>query len=323
MKFNSEDVSVVSIELLQALAAEAPKEEQAAPEGQRFDELVNSPSDRSDMETKKRTIAKNSDNDFLLPSGNERFVVGYVEEVNGAGAKEIAGYIPTRHELIQLVKYWYGQFLDLEWSFFTTGQTGSYEIRLGPFAERRINRAATAIGEGAVKQAIKEVRDEFKAKVDDARLWDIFENGDSGQWAAVQDEWMREELEQDATDALGRLEQLEKESPGDFIALVLRADASDKSRAVLISPTDSELNAVLQASGQFEIVTDRSRFRALMLDQHFQHMGFLWAARHNGEWMFEFADSNPGTIGWHFLEWVADQIKKLLHADTGKESQPV
>ena len=140
------------------------------------------------METKKRRILENSDNNFLLPSGNERFVVGYVEEVNGAGAEEIVGYTPTRHELIQLVKYWHGRLLDLQWFVFLYGQTGSDWIRLQNFAERRIGRAATAIGEGAVNQAIKEVRDEFKAKVD-ARLWDIFENGGSEQWAAVRDEW--------------------------------------------------------------------------------------------------------------------------------------
>ena len=74
------------------------------------------------METKKGTTVKNSDNDFLLPWRGERFRIGYVGEVNGEGAEEIAGFTPTRHELIQLVKYWYGRYLDKSWFWFVTGR---------------------------------------------------------------------------------------------------------------------------------------------------------------------------------------------------------
>ena len=91
--------------------------------------------------------------------------IGYVDEVNGEGAEEIAGFTPTRRELIQLVKYWYGRYLDKDWFWFVSGQTGSTEIRLQPFAMRRIDRAEAVIGEKAVHKAIKEVRDEFKATV--------------------------------------------------------------------------------------------------------------------------------------------------------------
>jgi len=312
------DLSAAPTESLQALAAEAPKEEQAAPEGRKPVELVDNPSDRPDMGKKKLTIFKNNDNESLLPFGNERCVFGCVEEVNGPGAKEIAGYTLTRHELLQLVKYWYREALDDEWYFFIFGQTGSSEFRRGNFARRRIRRAATAIGQEAVDQAIKEVREEFKAKVNDARLWDIFENGTEEQREAVLAETWRDWCEKDAAEAFERLEELEREFPGDFIAMVLRNWPDDKRRPVLISPTDSELNAVLQASGKFEIEADVSRLRTLMVDQKFTSTGFLRATRRNGELLFEFPDSSPGTIGWLFLKSVTDQIKKLLHADTGE-----
>lgn len=139
------------------------------------------------MPQESRRICQNSDNDYLFPRGHEGCVIGYVDEVNGEGAEEVTGFKPTRHELLQLVKYWYGRLLDINWSYFVYAQTGSTEIRLGPFAQRRVNRAAAVIGEDAVGKAIEEVRNDFKAKVD-ARLWEIFENGNLKQWEAVRDE---------------------------------------------------------------------------------------------------------------------------------------
>ena len=56
-------------------------------------------------ESNSRRIVKNKDNDSLLPWGNDRFVVGYVDEVNGPGAAEIPDFIPTRHELLSRMTY--------------------------------------------------------------------------------------------------------------------------------------------------------------------------------------------------------------------------
>ena len=36
----------------------------------------------------------------------DKFIVGYVDQVNGSGAVEMPGFVATRHELIQLVMYW-------------------------------------------------------------------------------------------------------------------------------------------------------------------------------------------------------------------------
>jgi hypothetical protein len=272
-------------------------------------------------ETAAIRVVRNNDNDSLLPSGDGRVVIGYVDEVNGAGAAEAASYVPTRHEVAELVKYWYRRVLDNSWFFFICGGTGSSEWRARAFAGRRFDRAEAAIGRESVDAAIKEVHEEFRAKVvKDDRLWDIFEHGTEEQWEEVQADTHREWREQDAAEALERLEQLEKESPGYFIALVLHDWPDDNGSPVLISPADSELNAVLQASGKFQVETDKSRLRTLMVDQHLTGMGFLRAARVEGGWQFEFPCSKPGTIGWSFLESVTAQIKMLLQA--GKESQP-
>lgn len=110
--------------------------------------------------------------------------------------EEVGGYVPTRHELTQLVKYWYGRFLDEEWWFFVTGVSGGRWIQLKHYAMRRIGLAAAALGEQAVDKAIEGVREEFKSKVSDARLWQIFETGTDEQWAAVREESDRKCREQ-------------------------------------------------------------------------------------------------------------------------------
>jgi hypothetical protein len=290
----------------------SPKEEQAATEGRRFEELVNGPSDQPDAETEKRRIVKNSDNDHLFL--HEILEGYYVDEVNGAGAAEVAGYIPTRHELVQLVKYWYGRLLDDQWFRFLYSGSDSREFRIGRFAPRRIRRAAAAIGQEEVDRAIKQVKVEFKAKLNDTRLWEIFENGTDEQWDAVRNESWRPILEDYAEGALKRLERLEKESPGDLFAVVLAADTADPRRVILISPTESKLNGLLQASGQFEIEADRSKGKVLMGDRHFERMGFLHGTSKNGELLFDLLDSRDATFAREFLEGVADQIKKALNA---------
>ena len=294
---------------------ESPREEPDAAEGRGLEEPVNSPSDRPDAEAEKRRIVLNADNDRLLPWGNQTFRVGFVDEVNGPGAAEAAAYVPTRHEVVELVKYWYRRVLDNSCFFFIFGGTGSSEWRVSAFADRRFNRAEAAIGRESVDAAIEEAIEAFRTKVvKDDRLWHIFENGPQEQWDAVLAETHRKMREEDAAEALKRLEQFQAESPGGFIALVLRDWPDDKGAPVLISPADSELNAVLQASGQFQVETDKSKVRTLVIDRHFTSMGFLRARRHDGDWQFEFPHSKPSTIGREYLESVAGEITTLLGA---------
>jgi len=155
------------------------------------------------MEPEKLSICKNGDNEALLPRavGNGRYVVGYVDEVNGPEAAEVAAYVPTRHEVVELVKYWYRRVLDNSWFFFVCGGTGSSEWRLKAFAGRRFDRAEAAIGKEAVDAAIQDAREEFRRDVvKDDRLWNIYEHGTEEQWEAVRDELSREWLEQDAAE---------------------------------------------------------------------------------------------------------------------------
>jgi hypothetical protein len=133
------------------------------------------------------------------------YVVGYADEVNGAGTAEAAAYVPTRHEVVELVNYWYRRILHNSWFFFVRGGTGSSEWRVKAFADRRFDRAEAAIGKEAVDVAIKEAHEEFRTKVvKDDRLWDIFEHGTEEQRNAAVEETYRKISEPDAADVLSR-----------------------------------------------------------------------------------------------------------------------
>lgn len=136
----------------------------------------------------------NADNDYLGPFGGNGLTIGLVDEVAGEGATEVPEFVPTRHELLQLVKYWERRYLELEHFFFWSGQSGSTDIRVKPYANRRIARIAKLIGDEDVSRAIDEVWSEFAEQ--NPRDWDVFLNGDEKQWKEVQEKTHREMAQQ-------------------------------------------------------------------------------------------------------------------------------
>jgi hypothetical protein len=77
--------------------------------------------------------------------------------------------------------------IDLDFSYFVDGQAGSTEIRLGPFARRRIARIAEAIGQEEVAKAVSKAHEEF-GKGRDARTWRVFRTGTPEEREALQAE---------------------------------------------------------------------------------------------------------------------------------------
>ena len=127
-------------------------------------------------------LVRNKFNDCVQPlicgPVDRPIVIGYVPEVNGPGAEEIAAFVPTRHELVQIVKYWERIWIENEFFMYWTSQTGSSEMRLSAFAGVRVNRIAEVLGDAEVKAAINEVWEEF-GKTPQALdgVWDYFRRG--------------------------------------------------------------------------------------------------------------------------------------------------
>jgi len=101
---------------------------------------------------------------------------------------EVPEFVPTRQELIQLVKYWVEEVIKVDYDQFITGWFDGSQARLVILASHRINRIAGLLGKKAVDQSIDQVYAEFGEK-QEKRHWDIFLNGTKEQRDAVQDEF--------------------------------------------------------------------------------------------------------------------------------------
>lgn len=133
---------------------------------------------------------KNSDNEWLGTVEAGGACIGHVDEVNGLGAKEVEGFVPTRHELLTLVKYFAKTAIEDEYFCFLYACSGSTESRRIAFAWRRVARIKQLLG-NSVDQAVDQVYKDFE-KTEDQRYWKVFLSGSEQERHAVQEEIWRE-----------------------------------------------------------------------------------------------------------------------------------
>ena len=131
----------------------------------------------------------NADNRDLGELRGGGVTIGSVDEVNGPGAEEIAAFVPTRHELLLLARYWAERAVGTEFKVFLTAQTGSTEIRIQPYAWARINRIGSLLGD-CVEKIVEEVYEQFGTH-QNSRFWQAFLHGTKEERNAVQLEFRK------------------------------------------------------------------------------------------------------------------------------------
>jgi hypothetical protein len=119
------------------------------------------------------------------------FSVGFVDSIVGQGGVEVPKFVATQNEILQLVRYWASEIIDLDFDYFLYGCTGSSEWRTRQFANRRLNTISKFIGKAEVKNAFKQAEQEFGNKVDQ-RAWKIFTEGNKEE----RERW-RQEVEEE------------------------------------------------------------------------------------------------------------------------------
>ena len=125
------------------------------------------------MKSNKLVSNNNSDNEDLMPTTASGLCTGHVDEVNGWGACEINEFVPTRYELIRLVKQWHTVYLKCKFDCFVFNVTACREDRLATYAMRRIKRIAELLGEEIVNKAMNEAEEKFAESTNPA-LWGAF-----------------------------------------------------------------------------------------------------------------------------------------------------
>ena len=118
-----------------------------------------------------------ADEPGIVPLRVSSFEVGYTEEIHGKGGEEIPEFVPTRHELIQLVRFWARQVAKTRWFMIMNNSVGSCDRREIAFAWARIDQIADYIDPNALSDAVTAVYEEF-GKDKNPHLWKYFCTGD-------------------------------------------------------------------------------------------------------------------------------------------------
>ena len=98
---------------------------------------------------------------------------------------EVPGYTPNRRELIQIVKYWAKEAVEIWYWEFVTETWDSLSAEASTFARHRIDPIRGLLGEKAVNEAI----DEMCAELAKRKHWNIYLNGSDEQRKVLQEEY--------------------------------------------------------------------------------------------------------------------------------------
>jgi hypothetical protein len=121
-------------------------------------------------------LPPDSDGLGAIRAGN--FRIGCAPKVNGdGGALEENGFVPTRHELSIVARYWLEEVLTLNFDWFCYRQAGGSEMRVRPYAYRRLARVERILGADAIKSLEREVMSQRAAK-ENPWLWKMFLEGE-------------------------------------------------------------------------------------------------------------------------------------------------
>jgi len=105
-------------------------------------------------------------------------VMGHFYEINGQGAREHKARV-TRFELELLCEHWAKQILAVseEWVHF--GSTGSREMRVMPYAEKRLEYFQRFLGDEKVAEIVDEVFKDFDP--DAPSVYDLMDEAGADQ----------------------------------------------------------------------------------------------------------------------------------------------
>lgn len=110
---------------------------------------------------------------------------------------QVTGFVSTLGELVQLVKFWVQESLDMYWDAFLHG--GSFSQVEEEAIWTRLDKIRQAIGRDEFLRAVELACTQFGLEVD-ARLWEIFLHSDEALRRAVALEMT---LERETEEAVG------------------------------------------------------------------------------------------------------------------------
>ena len=111
-----------------------------------------------------------SESKWLDPLGNETFAIGVVAGVNDRGARLVPGLTLSLEQLADLARYYSEELYDIAFEWEAFQQTGSTEIRMLPFAKRRLAAIKRAMGPDHFARATEDVTRKWERFPHDSKV---------------------------------------------------------------------------------------------------------------------------------------------------------
>lgn len=127
----------------------------------------------------------NVDNRSLGAFLDDGLSLGWVNEVNGPDAAEVAGFTVTRHELIAVMAIWLEVAINIDYEEFLTDAITGSDMRRRAFAWSRVFRITKLLGSDTLDRVGAEVLVRL-AQHATARYWKTFLHGTDEERREVQ-----------------------------------------------------------------------------------------------------------------------------------------
>ena len=108
------------------------------------------------------------------PREADPFTIGFAEAIVGEEGLEVLGYVVTRNEILELVRYWATEIFQLDFAYFLYFLYS--EWRTYQYSQPRLNTISELIGGEKVAEACRQAEQAFSRRVDE-RAWRIFTEG--------------------------------------------------------------------------------------------------------------------------------------------------
>ena len=98
----------------------------------------------------------------MSPREADPFTIGFAEAIVGEEGLEVLGYVVTRNEILELVRYWATEIFQLDFAYFLYSEWRTYQ-----YSQGRLNTISELIGEEKVTEACRQAEQAFSRRVDE------------------------------------------------------------------------------------------------------------------------------------------------------------
>ena len=123
--------------------------------------------------------------------GRPTIMFGYVPEIHGPGGESFSQFVPTRNELLELLRHYEREQHELAWWWFVQDSQSSSEIHMADHVLDRLDELRSLLGHEDATRVWEEMQQEFEEETD-PEAWEAFRSrspGERAEWCMAVELW--------------------------------------------------------------------------------------------------------------------------------------